>query len=206
MASDPPRAPHVLILTGGMGAGKSTAARAFSALGITVIDADALAHAVTGPGGPAVAALRAAFGAALVSEAGGLDRAAGFGAGRDGDGHVRVFFGDVAGRGGVWLVDARWGRMKVMVVGSVIEGEIYIYIYNCRNCLIDVQSKAKNVERPPKVLEAPSCWMDAPRPLDSSRLGQQFLSCPHAYQRFRLNQKQSISSAIKVCWSVQAAG
>ncbi|MEY3670199.1 MAG: hypothetical protein RL258_1595 [Pseudomonadota bacterium] len=68
--------PPVVILTGGMGAGKSTAARAFTNLGISVVDADALAHGVTGPGGLALPALRAAFGEALVSEAAGLDRVA----------------------------------------------------------------------------------------------------------------------------------
>ena len=70
------RMPPVVILTGGMGAGKSTAARAFADLDIAVVDADALAHAVTGPGGKALPALRAAFGGALVGEAAGLDRVA----------------------------------------------------------------------------------------------------------------------------------
>lgn len=68
--------PPVVVLTGGMGAGKSTAARAFEDLGIAVVDADALAHEVTGPGGRALPALRAAFGEPLVGEATGLDRVA----------------------------------------------------------------------------------------------------------------------------------
>jgi dephospho-CoA kinase len=59
-----------------MGAGKSTAAQAFSEHGILVLDADALAHAVTGPGGEAVAALADAFGQEFVSPETGLDRVA----------------------------------------------------------------------------------------------------------------------------------
>lgn len=66
----------VLVLTGGMGAGKSTAAQAFSEHGVLVLDADALAHAVTGPGGAAVAALADAFGQNFVRPETGLDRVA----------------------------------------------------------------------------------------------------------------------------------
>jgi len=63
-------------LTGGIGSGKSTVARAFEARGIEVVDADALAHGLTAPGGAAIPALRAAFGAALIDASGALDRAA----------------------------------------------------------------------------------------------------------------------------------
>lgn len=65
-----------MVLTGGMGAGKSTAAQAFSEHGVLVIDADALAHTVTGPGGEALAALADAFGQRFVSRENGLDRVA----------------------------------------------------------------------------------------------------------------------------------
>ncbi|MFM1880436.1 MAG: hypothetical protein RLZZ344_670 [Pseudomonadota bacterium] len=65
-----------MVLTGGMGAGKSTAAAAFLSLGLTVIDADALTHQLTGPGGEALPALQAAFGERLVRTASGLDRQA----------------------------------------------------------------------------------------------------------------------------------
>ncbi len=63
-------------LTGGIGSGKSTVARAFEARGIAVIDADALAHGLTAPGGAAIPAIRAAFGDALIDASGALDRAA----------------------------------------------------------------------------------------------------------------------------------
>jgi dephospho-CoA kinase len=68
--------PPVVVLTGGMGAGKSTAGQAFAALGVQVIDADALAHAVTGPQGEALAALADAFGSDLVDLRTGLNRQA----------------------------------------------------------------------------------------------------------------------------------
>lgn len=62
-------------LTGGIGSGKSTVARAFESLGVDVIDADALAHRLTAPGGAAVPAIRAAFGDEVIDAAGALDRA-----------------------------------------------------------------------------------------------------------------------------------
>lgn len=72
----PGGSPPVLVLTGGMGAGKSTAAQAFTDKGILVLDADALVHGLTGPGGRAVPALADAFGPTFVSQEKGLDRVA----------------------------------------------------------------------------------------------------------------------------------
>jgi dephospho-CoA kinase len=63
-------------LTGGIGSGKSTAARIFGELGAAVVDTDAISHALTGPGGAAMSALRDAFGAECVRPDGGLDREA----------------------------------------------------------------------------------------------------------------------------------
>lgn len=62
-------------LTGGIGSGKSTVARAFEAHGVEVVDADALAHGLTAPGGAAIPALRAAFGDEVIDASGALDRA-----------------------------------------------------------------------------------------------------------------------------------
>ena len=62
-------------LTGGIGSGKSTVARRFSALGALVVDTDALAHALTAPGGAAMPAIAAAFGADMVADDGSMDRA-----------------------------------------------------------------------------------------------------------------------------------
>jgi dephospho-CoA kinase len=62
-------------LTGGIGSGKSTVARAFAAHGVEIVDADALAHHLTAPGGAAIPALRAAFGDEVIDATGALDRA-----------------------------------------------------------------------------------------------------------------------------------
>ncbi len=62
-------------LTGGIGSGKSSVAALFAARGVAVIDADALAHELTGPGGAAIPAIRAVFGAAVLDAGGALDRA-----------------------------------------------------------------------------------------------------------------------------------
>lgn len=64
----------LLGLTGGIGMGKSTAARMFRELGHPVWDADAAVHRLYAPGGAAVVPVTAAFPAALKD--GGIDRAA----------------------------------------------------------------------------------------------------------------------------------
>lgn len=63
-------------LTGGIGSGKSAVAERFAALGIDVIDTDAIAHALTAADGIAMPAIRAEFGAQAVAADGALDRAA----------------------------------------------------------------------------------------------------------------------------------
>lgn len=65
-----------IALTGGIGSGKSTVADRFARLGVPVLDADALARALTAPGEPALEEIRAAFGAKVIQPDGGLDRAA----------------------------------------------------------------------------------------------------------------------------------
>ncbi len=66
----------VVGLTGGIGSGKSTVADLFVAHGAALVDTDAIAHALTAPGGAAMPLLRAAFGDAVVRADGGLDRPA----------------------------------------------------------------------------------------------------------------------------------
>lgn len=61
-------------LTGGIGSGKSTVARMLVARGAQLIDADALSRAATQPGGAAIPSIRAAFGDAVVSTDGSLNR------------------------------------------------------------------------------------------------------------------------------------
>ena len=64
----------VVGLTGGIGSGKSAAADAFGKLGATVVDTDAIAHELTGPGGAAIAQVRRLFGDGMVDAAGAMDR------------------------------------------------------------------------------------------------------------------------------------
>jgi len=63
----------VVGLTGGIGSGKSEASRAFAALGVEVVDTDALAHELSAPGSEGFAAIRAAFGPEVVAD-GEIDR------------------------------------------------------------------------------------------------------------------------------------
>ena len=66
----------VVGLTGGIGSGKSTVADLFVAAGAGLVDTDAIAHELTAPEGTAMPAIVAAFGAAVLTPAGALDRAA----------------------------------------------------------------------------------------------------------------------------------
>ncbi|MBK9682467.1 MAG: dephospho-CoA kinase [Betaproteobacteria bacterium] len=61
-------------LTGGIGSGKSTAAQGLVALGAHLVDTDAIARALTLPGGAAVPALADEFGADALTADGALDR------------------------------------------------------------------------------------------------------------------------------------
>lgn len=63
-------------LTGGIGSGKSTVADLFVAKGAALVDTDAIAHELTGPGGQAMSVLVGEFGAGIARPDGGLDRAA----------------------------------------------------------------------------------------------------------------------------------
>jgi dephospho-CoA kinase len=63
-------------ITGPIGCGKSTVAGWLGELGAEVIDADAVAREVTGPGLPATESIATAFGPDLLREDGSLDRAA----------------------------------------------------------------------------------------------------------------------------------
>jgi dephospho-CoA kinase len=63
-------------LTGGIATGKSFCLARFAALGVPVVDADALAREVVARGSAAVAAIRVRFGDAVISADGTLDRGA----------------------------------------------------------------------------------------------------------------------------------
>ena len=75
--SDPAgESPFLIGVTGPIGCGKSTVARMLGRLGATVIDADDLARAATGPGERTLAPIRARFGDAVFAADGSLDRGA----------------------------------------------------------------------------------------------------------------------------------
>lgn len=62
-------------LTGGIGSGKTRVANLLAEWGAALVDTDAIAHALTAPGGEAMPALQAAFGPEAVGADGALDRA-----------------------------------------------------------------------------------------------------------------------------------
>jgi dephospho-CoA kinase len=66
--------PYCVGLTGGIGSGKSSAARLFATLGAGMVDVDDISHALTRPGGGAIAAIREQFGAQAIAADGSLDR------------------------------------------------------------------------------------------------------------------------------------
>jgi len=80
--------PYTVGLTGGIGSGKSAVAGLFARRGVAVIDTDEIAHELTRPGGEAIEAIRAAFGAGAIGADGALDR----------DGTRKLVFGDAAAR------------------------------------------------------------------------------------------------------------
>ncbi len=61
-------------LSGGIGSGKSTAARVLVECGAHLVDTDAIARALTQAGGAAIAPIAAAFGATAIDPNGALDR------------------------------------------------------------------------------------------------------------------------------------
>ncbi len=66
--------PGALGLTGGIGSGKSTVATMLVRYGAALVDTDAIARALTAPGGGAMPAVADAFGPDFVAADGALDR------------------------------------------------------------------------------------------------------------------------------------
>jgi dephospho-CoA kinase len=68
-------AKFIVGLTGGIGSGKSAAARIFGDLGIKIVEADDAGRVVVEPGTPALFAIKERFGAQICQTDGTLDRA-----------------------------------------------------------------------------------------------------------------------------------
>lgn len=68
------RRAFVVAVTGGIASGKSAVCGRLVELGVPLIDADVVAREVVQPGQPALAEIRAAFGADLIAADGTLDR------------------------------------------------------------------------------------------------------------------------------------
>ncbi len=66
---------YIVALTGGIGSGKSEAAKQFSQLGVPVVDTDAIAHALTAAGSPMLSEISKIFGAGILNGDGSLNRA-----------------------------------------------------------------------------------------------------------------------------------
>ncbi|WP_288105887.1 dephospho-CoA kinase [Limnobacter sp.] len=65
----------VVGLTGGIGSGKTAVSNRMAELGAHVIDTDLIAHQLTAPGGLAIPALIATFGAQCIQQDGAMNRA-----------------------------------------------------------------------------------------------------------------------------------
>ena len=64
----------IIGLTGGIGSGKTSAAKFFASLGADVVDTDAIAHELTQPQGVAIPAIRKIFGGQFITVEGALNR------------------------------------------------------------------------------------------------------------------------------------
>ena len=69
-----PLPPFRVALTGGIASGKTTIANLFAGHGVALIDTDVIAREVVEPGEPALAAIVAEFGPAILGEDGRMDR------------------------------------------------------------------------------------------------------------------------------------
>ena len=67
---------RIIAVTGGIGSGKSSVSGLFKAKGAALVDADAISHALTAPGGAGLPPIRETFGAEVFHEDGTLNRKA----------------------------------------------------------------------------------------------------------------------------------
>ncbi|NLF27489.1 MAG: dephospho-CoA kinase [Clostridiales bacterium] len=69
-----PSKPYIIGLTGGIGTGKSEAAKFLETLGAVQVDADEISHELTAPGAEALSEIREAFGDGVFDPDGALNR------------------------------------------------------------------------------------------------------------------------------------
>jgi len=120
--------PFVIGLTGGIGSGKSAAADEFARLGATLVDTDAIAHALTAPGGAAIDAVRTLFGDSAIDASGAMDRAwvrARVFADPDARRRLEAVLHPLIRRESVARVRAASGPYVVLVVPLLIESQDY---------------------------------------------------------------------------------
>ena len=67
---------YIVALTGGIGSGKSAAAKIFAELGVPVTDVDVISHELTAANQPLIQDIKANFGEAYITPEGTLNRAA----------------------------------------------------------------------------------------------------------------------------------
>lgn len=99
----------IIGVTGGIGSGKSTVARAFGELGIGWVDADDVAREVVAPGEPALAAIAERFGSQVIDSDGCLNRAA----------LRQIIFEDPSQR--VWLESVTHPRIRERLLAHLAE-------------------------------------------------------------------------------------
>ena len=137
--------PFCVGLTGGIGSGKSSAARMFEELGVVVVDTDAIAHELTRPGGVVLNAIRSTFGEEYIASDSGLDRPR----------MRRLVFSDAAARGKLEAIlhplirDEARARVAtarapyvVIVVPLLLETGAYRDLTN-RVAIVDCSEKAQ---------------------------------------------------------------
>lgn len=66
---------YTVALTGGIGSGKSEAAKQFAQLGVPVVDTDVIAHTLTATGSTMLSEISKIFGTGILNEDGSLNRA-----------------------------------------------------------------------------------------------------------------------------------
>lgn len=66
---------YIVALTGGIGSGKSEAAKQFAQLGVPVVDTDVIAHTLTATGSTMLSEISKIFGTGILNEDGSLNRA-----------------------------------------------------------------------------------------------------------------------------------